>query len=111
MILPRSALGALLVPVAIALQSCGPTPAQLATLRQCEATGSYTTWSSSGRYRGAYQFDRTTWNDLARRTHPHLVGVDPAAATPEQQDAMARALHAERGWDPWPVCGRKAARS
>jgi muramidase (phage lysozyme) len=78
----------------------------LARLRTCEATGDYGAVSASGTYRGAYQFDRRTWNDLAARTYPWLVGVDPAAADPWWQDAMARALWSERGRQPWPHCGR-----
>lgn len=112
MILPRRALTALAVPVAILLHSCsGPTASQLAALRACEATGKYSAVSPGGAYRGAYQFDRATWNGVARRHAPHLVGVDPAAATPPDQDAMARHLHGERGWKPWPVCGPRAARA
>ena len=37
---------------------------------------------------------------------PASVGVDPAAAAPADQDAMARALYSERGAQPWPYCGR-----
>jgi hypothetical protein len=34
-----------------------------------------------------------------------MVGVDPAAAAPADQDAMARALYAEQGAGPWYACG------
>jgi hypothetical protein len=77
-----------------------------AALRQCESNGNYSAVNSSGRYRGAYQFDQPTWNEVAGRRFPHLVGVDPAAASPSDQDAMARALYDMRGAGPWPVCGR-----
>jgi len=77
----------------------------LARLRQCESGGNYAITDPSGTYRGAYQFDRTTWNSVASRHFPKYVGVDPAAAPPLVQDAMARALYLERGRAPWPVCG------
>lgn len=94
--------------VALAVVAAGClSPAQLARLRSCEASSNYAAVSASGKYRGAYQFDRTTWNDLARRKLPHLAGVDPAQAAPADQDAMARLLHHERGAGPWPVCGRR----
>ena len=34
-----------------------------------------------------------------------MVGIDPAQSSPSDQDAMALALYAERGWSPWPACG------
>ncbi|MGD9754662.1 MAG: transglycosylase family protein [Acidimicrobiia bacterium] len=83
----------------------GPSDAALAALRSCESHGNYAAVSAGGLYRGAYQFAQSTWNSVASRWAPHLVGVDPAAAAPADQDAMARALHAERGWAPWPTCG------
>jgi hypothetical protein len=84
----------------------GPSPEQWAALRQCESNGDYTITNPSGTYRGAYQFDRSTWNSVAGRHDPSLVGVDPAAASPADQDAMALALYIERGARPWPHCGR-----
>jgi Transglycosylase-like domain len=84
----------------------GPSAQQWAALRECESGGNYSVTNPSGKYRGAYQFDRRTWNSVAERYAPHLVGVDPAAASPADQDAMAYALHSERGARPWPHCGR-----
>ena len=84
----------------------GPAPEQWAALRECESGGDYTITNRSGKYRGAYQFDRSTWNSVAGRHDPPLVGVDPAAASPADQDAMAMALYIERGARPWPHCGR-----
>lgn len=84
----------------------GPDAAAWAALRECESGGDYAIVNRTGTYRGAYQFDRPTWDDVARRHHPHLVGVDPAAASPADQDAMARSLYSMRGARPWPVCGR-----
>jgi hypothetical protein len=80
------------------------SPGQLASLRACESGGNYRAVSSSGRYRGAYQFDQGTWNSVASRHHSLLVGLDPAGAHPAQQDLMARALWSERGSQPWPNC-------
>lgn len=83
----------------------GPSDDALARLRACESGGDYTIVSYGGWYRGAYQFDQETWDSVTSRWRPALVGVDPAQASPSDQDAMARALHAERGWAPWPACG------
>lgn len=84
----------------------GPSGEQWAALRQCESGGDYAITNPSGKYRGAYQFDRSTWNSVAERHAPRLVGADPAAASPADQDAMALALYGERGPRPWPNCGR-----
>lgn len=81
--------------------------AGLARLRQCESGGNYGIVSKSGTYRGAYQFNRGTWNGVAARHYEHLNGVDPAAASPYDQDRMARALWSERGRQPWPHCGKR----
>ena len=84
----------------------GPSAEQWAALRECESGGDYAITNPSGKYRGAYQFDRGTWNSVAERHAPRLVGIDPAAASPADQDAMALALYGERGPRPWPHCGR-----
>ena len=80
--------------------------AALTRLRRCESGDNYRAVSASGSFRGAYQFNRQTWNGVASRHFPWLVGMDPAAAAPFFQDAMARALIRERGRQPWPHCGR-----
>lgn len=79
----------------------------LARLRACESNGRYDVVSANGTYRGAYQFSRSTWNSVASRHYPELRGVDPAAASPFDQDRMARALWAEQGRSPWPHCGKR----
>jgi Transglycosylase-like domain len=84
----------------------GPSEAGLAALRACESSGNYAAVNSSGTYRGAYQFSQETWNSVASRRHPWLVGVDPAAASPADQDAQARALYDISGRGQWPHCGR-----
>ena len=83
-----------------------PTPEQWAALRHCEATGNYRAVSRNGLYFGAYQFWPDTWDFVAARNCPRLVGVLPSAATPQDQDRMAYRLYEERGAQPWPVCGR-----
>ncbi|MGI9603044.1 MAG: transglycosylase family protein [Acidimicrobiales bacterium] len=82
-----------------------PTAAQWAALRNCESGGNYAAISPSGAYRGAYQFSQETWDWVAGGAASHLVGVDPAAAAPGDQDAMAVALWRLRGSSPWPSCG------
>ena len=84
----------------------GPSAEQWAALRECESGGDYSITNPSGKYRGAYQFDRSTWDSIAERHAPYLVGVDPAAASPSDQDLVAWALYTERGPGPWPLCGR-----
>jgi hypothetical protein len=88
----------------------GPSAEEWAMLRDCESGGDYSIASSSGRYRGAYQFVQSTWDSVAERNDPALVGVDPAAASAAEQDAMASALYREAGSGPWPVCGRHLSR-
>ena len=80
---------------------------QLYRLRWCESTDNYHAISPGGWYRGGYQFDYQTWNGVASRHFPWLVGFDPAYTEPYWQDAMARALYSERGRQPWPVCGKR----
>jgi hypothetical protein len=83
------------------------TNEQLGALRECESSGNYQAVSSNGLYRGAYQFNQSTWNGVARRHFPWLEGQDPSAAEPWWQDAMAKALWSESGARPWPHCGSR----
>lgn len=83
----------------------GAQAQQLAAIARCESGGRYDAVSRSGRYRGAHQWSRDTWNGVASRHRPDLVGDDPAAASPADQDEMAGHLYAERGSQPWPTCG------
>ena len=83
-----------------------PTPEQWEALRICESSGNYRAVSRNGLYYGAYQFWPDTWDFVARRNYPRLVGVLPSAATTHDQDRMAYRLWEERGDQPWPVCGR-----
>jgi hypothetical protein len=70
----------------------------LARIAQCESGGDPTAVSSSGTYRGKYQFTRETWSDMGG-------SGDPAAASEAEQDRIAAKLYAQRGSAPWPVCG------
>ncbi len=82
----------------------GTTEEQWEQLRQCNANGNYQHANPNGVNVGAYEFRRTSWDDLARRHYPHLEGVNPRDAAPADQDRMAYALYEERGWAPWPAC-------
>ena len=98
--------------IALYLESTEPTsdvlsPDELLRLRMYESTDNYRAISPSGTYRGAYQFDQTTWDDVAGRFFPWLDGIDPIDAAPWWQDAMTRALWSERGKQPWPICGHR----
>ena len=68
-------------------------------LRGCESGGNYSTNTGNGFY-GAYQFDQGTWNGLG------YSGL-PSNASAGTQDAAARTLQSQRGWQPWPACSRK----
>ena len=85
---------------AAAQQSSGGSGgnASLDAIRQCESGGNYSAVSSSGTYRGAYQFDQQTWESVGGTG-------DPAAAPPAEQDARAAQLQAQSGNSPWPNCG------
>ena len=98
--------------IALYLESTAPTrdvlsDEELLRLRMCESTDNYQAVNPSGKYRGAYQFDQPTWDGVAERHFPWLVGLDPITVEPWWQDAMTRALWSERGRQPWPQCGLK----
>jgi hypothetical protein len=73
----------------------------LARIAQCESGGDPTAVSADGTYRGKYQFDRATWEQMGG-------SGDPAAAPEAEQDRIAAKLLAARGTAPWPVCGQQA---
>jgi hypothetical protein len=69
---------------------------------ESDTAGGYQAVSPDGTYRGAYQFDQSTWNSVADATgRSDLVGTNPAAASPADQDTLAVALYAARGNQPW----------
>jgi hypothetical protein len=69
---------------------------------ESDTSGGYQAVSAGGTYRGAYQFLRSTWNNTARAAgRLDLVGVDPAAAAPADQDQLALFLFHQQGAGPW----------
>jgi peptidoglycan hydrolase-like protein with peptidoglycan-binding domain len=78
--------------------STGAAAATLAKIAACESGGDPTAVSSDGRYRGKYQFTRSTWAQMGG-------SGDPAAAPEAEQDRRAAALLAAQGTAPWPACG------
>ena len=78
----------------------GDAASVLARIARCESGGDPTAISSSGRYRGKYQFSRSTWRSLGG-------SGDPAKAPETEQDRLALLLYQQRGATPWPVCGRR----
>jgi Transglycosylase-like domain len=69
---------------------------------ESDSAGGYHAVSPGGVYRGAYQFLRSTWNNVARAAgRPDLVGVDPAAASTADQDQLALFLFHQAGPAPW----------
>jgi Transglycosylase-like domain len=90
-----------------------PPPAPVLTLGQhpflvctraheSDGAGGYRAVNANGTYRGAYQFSRSTWDSTARHAGRFdLVGVDPAAASPPDQDFLALHLYTWQGAAPW----------
>jgi len=74
-------------------------PEALERIADCESGGDPQAVSSSGRYRGKYQFSRSTWKEWGGR------GRDPARASEAHQDRVALGLYRARGGAPWPRCG------
>ena len=70
-------------------------------LAMCESTDNPRAVSPSGRSRGLYQFDLTTWRSRSVGGHG-----DPINASRAEQTLRAQRLYADRGRAPWPVCGR-----
>jgi peptidoglycan hydrolase-like protein with peptidoglycan-binding domain len=73
------------------------TSATLERIARCESGGRPTATSPDGRYRGKYQFDRSTWRALGGTG-------DPAAAPEGEQDRRAARLLRRSGTSPWPRC-------
>jgi len=83
----------------------GFTGEQAAKVRYCESLNQYDFVNGPGKiYRGAYQFTQGTWDNAAAKWYPWLVGHDPAQEPWYWQDAMARAVWADNGSQPWSAC-------
>jgi hypothetical protein len=81
-------------------------PGDFECFRACtierESHGNYTDASANGTYRGAWQFSQSTWDSNAAASgRDDLVGQDPAAASPDDQDSVAHATYQARGSQPW----------
>jgi hypothetical protein len=68
-----------------------------AALARCESGGRPDAVSSTGRYRGLYQFSTSTWASVGG-------SGDPAAASAEEQTMRAQMLYARSGAGQW-GCG------
>ncbi len=74
----------------------------LECIKHRESRGQYGVVNSSSGAAGAYQFMPGTWNSTARSAgRTDLVGVNPANASPADQDAMAQQLLSTQGLGPW----------
>ena len=74
-------------------------PPQLEAIATCESGGDPTAVSSTGAYRGKYQFSPATWQAVGGTG-------DPAAAPEAEQDMRAAILYEQSGPGQWPVCGQ-----
>lgn len=68
-------------------------------LARCESGGNPRAVSSSGKYRGLYQFSMATWQGVGG-------SGDPAAASAGEQTHRAQLLYNRSGAGQWPHCGR-----
>ncbi|WP_186296499.1 resuscitation-promoting factor RpfC [Mycobacterium tilburgii] len=76
--------------------TAAPTP-NWDAIAQCESGGNWHANTGNGAY-GGLQFKPATWAEYG--------GVgNPAAASREQQIAIANRLFADQGVEPWPKCG------
>lgn len=77
-------------------------PPFLVCVVQAESGGDYQAVSPTGQYMGAFQFSQSTWNYAAQLAGmPGLIGVAPDTAPVADQDALAIALYAADGEQPW----------
>ncbi len=91
-------------PASVAVQASASDDAFLRCTRahESDTAGGYRAVSPDGVYRGAYQFLRSTWNNVARAAgRADLVGVDPATVAPADQDEIALFLFQHAGYGPW----------
>ncbi len=91
--------------VEAAKREARPAPAvtvspALEAIAACESGGDPASVSSTGAYRGKYQFSSATWQAVGG------TGGDPAAAPEAEQDRRATILYEQSGPSQWPVCGQ-----
>jgi hypothetical protein len=101
--LGRSAVLGGIVAASMALStgvaSAAPAP-NWDAVAQCESGGNWAANTGNGEY-GGLQFKPATWAAFG--------GVgNPAAASKEQQIAVANRVFAEQGLDAWPKCGSQS---
>ena len=70
-----------------------------AALAKCESGGNPSAVSSTGKYRGLYQFSYATWASVGG-------SGDPAANSAGEQTYRAQLLYNRSGAGQWPHCGR-----
>jgi len=75
----------------------GGNAALLQKIAQCESGGDPSAVSAGGRYRGKYQFSRSTWRAIGGHG-------DPARASEAEQDRRAAMLLERGGPSAWPNC-------
>jgi uncharacterized protein YabE (DUF348 family) len=71
-----------------------------AALAKCESGGRPNAVSSTGKYRGMYQFSTATWSTVGGTG-------DPAAASADEQTYRAQLLYQRSGAGQWPHCGSR----
>lgn len=71
----------------------------LRAIARCESHGNPRAVSSTGMYRGLFQFSLSTWRSVGG-------SGDPARASVAEQYYRAALLYRRAGSSPWPVCGR-----
>jgi LysM repeat protein len=69
-----------------------------AKVAACESGGNPRAVNAAGYY-GLFQFDTRTWRSVGG-------SGNPTSASAAEQLMRAKALYAQRGASPWPVCGR-----
>jgi hypothetical protein len=84
----------------------GCAPGDFECFKACttnrESHATYGAVSSSGQYRGAYQFNQGLWDGQATASgRPDLVGVSPDQASPADQDQIAHDTYVRRGKADW----------
>lgn len=83
-----------------AVRTRPPTGDVWAALARCESGGNPRAVSSTGKYRGAFQFSIATWQSLG-------YAGDPIDYSYEVQLEAAKKLQARSGWGQWPSCARQ----